>query len=730
VVVWTTLFFSALCLYPASKIQINTRALDLFNKESQLYQSTKEFEQKVGGLGSLTLVYPSKLSQQAKALITSWKKRPDVLYIQTPDDENWLFNHHWLFLPKTQLFNYKIKIEEHLRRSKNPFYVNLNNTLPIDLSYTQQYALQNKISVVRIFPKFPIADNKAGYKLWHEIKTELNNHNIKAYFSGEVYSIIHHQTKIGDQVFKASIISLAVVFLLLLLYFYRQPFLPLMALIPALISLLWATTIASIAWQQINLILVFLGVLILALSNTSLVHLLSRYGQERRRGLGPRLAVETTLLETTPLLTQCTLAYFLSMICLTFLPFPGIKQFAFITALAILFNWAVLHLIFPSFLILTQKHKSFKVYGKHTPYLKPDSRPLYKKRSFCLSILLLLLTPLLTLPPMPLDKSMQSTGFFKLTTPADSILQSYQQDFQSPLVLKTYQNVLPHEIKKALKPYIQYAYSTKQFLNLNEPSRISVLKDLQILLKQIPPIEIPFAYKQPIKNLLNVKDWNNIQIKSLPNHFKNEKWLESNQDFTILFPSKSLVTTHDYIHFHNQIDSLFPHSGKTGKPYFISTFLKETWALLPNLFLFTFAIILFFFYLELKKGFWIFAGSQAVGIATLWWILAWLDLNFTPFSILFLPLFFTLYLAPSLHVFNRFKERESLGKILIDSTPAIMMGSLSGFAVFISFAFTSHPTLLSLGFTSIAVLGISWMQALFIMPTCLDIFVARKKRTL
>jgi predicted exporter len=71
-----------------------------------------------------------------------------------------------------------------------------------------------------------------------------------------------------------------------------------------------------------------------------------------------------------------------------------------------------------------------------------------------------------------------------------------------------------------------------------------------------------------------------------------------------------------------------------------------------------------------------------------------------------------------------------LGKILIDSTPAIMMGSLSGFAVFIGFAFTSHPTLLSLGFTSIAVLGISWMQALFIMPTCLDIFVARKKRTL
>jgi predicted RND superfamily exporter protein len=152
----------------------------------------------------------------------------------------------------------------------------------------------------------------------------------------------------------ATTVSVALVCLVVLLYFRRPGALVLMVL-PALIAVALALALAQLCFGALNTATGFLGAIIVGNGINYAIVQMARYEEERRRGLGVAPALRIALLSTWRGTGLAALAAALAYGSLALTDFRGFNQFGYIGAAGMVLAWLATLLVLPPLWLLCDR---------------------------------------------------------------------------------------------------------------------------------------------------------------------------------------------------------------------------------------------------------------------------------------------------------------------------------------------------------------------------------------
>ncbi len=154
-----------------------------------------------------------------------------------------------------------------------------------------------------------------------------------------------------------SLLALLLIYLLLA-WSFRGWVVPILALAPLLMGIVWTTGVLSVLFGSLNLFTVMILLILLGLGIDFAIHLLSRYYEERARGLGPQRAVEITLSDTGVGVWTGGLTTAAAFLTLMTADTRGVFQLGVATGLGVLLTLASVFVLLPSLLVLRDRWRA------------------------------------------------------------------------------------------------------------------------------------------------------------------------------------------------------------------------------------------------------------------------------------------------------------------------------------------------------------------------------------
>ena len=761
-----SLVMSLISLFFIQKIEVKFKILDLFPENLKSVETSKTVQSKFGSFAKFSIIIqsdnPSENIAFAQRISNPIDSLSIVHFTEYETESEFLENNKILYIPLKDLKKIKELLNEEINKKKekyNPFIVNFatNDTTQNLISKIQQLERkynpnlrpyignkENSILVLNVYPNFETTHIQLATKLFDNINRIIKDtpkpEDLNIYFYGDPYENVVRK-KITTQEIQNSIwISLSIIFGLLLFFFYRQPMVPLLTIFPLAVGAIWTLGFISIAIGYVDLATIILSIIILGMGMDSVIHLLARYGEERRKSLGPEIAFENIILETGPAVTTSSFTTAISLFCLSFIPFKGFSHFGLVAGFGMLFIWLSIMLNFPAMLIILQKKSTFKVYGKkilnHHQFRRRPYKHWYK------SIPILLFTLVIMYPfgfyPQ-FEYNFNKLGFHGESQINKQLIKQTNDVYQSPAIIYARDSIEAHHILHELeilrnKPNstIQKIISKSLILPRKQKERLAIGKEIQQLLTQIDEVmlnENQLSFLKKMQQTLETAS--TVQLSDIP-HSLRRKFESKHSDegeFIFVFPREDTNEGLYARKFAYELKSIQFNSSPidlTGKGILIADFLDLTLPHLGAVLAWSLLLISILLYNEQRKlkNTLIILTPVLIGFLFLLGFLNMIGFHFNSLNIFLFPLLIGLNTDSVIHLFHRYQEEKtgSLFFVLRRTGLPIMMATFTSIIGFIGLMFSTQTGLYSIGILSLYGLVFSFLTSFVIFPVIMGFF--------
>lgn len=755
-----SLLFTILAFFAINNLKWEFKLLQLFSQETPSRIETEEFERQYGGFGMLTLVSEDQDPQVNATFLAelSDSLQNDVHFAEYQTESEFFNKNKLLYIQLSDLELIRDRIFEGIHKAKmraNPFIIPLvqdnspqsSGSLELnDLQKKYQEKLlpylgseDQKTLVLRLYPRHDITnleENQALYDKTKALVQKLKPPTTEVQYTGGILENIRNQELVSREIKNS--LELAGLFILggMLIFFYRQPLIPLIATIPIAIAMIWTLGVASLIFGKVSLISLVLGVVLIGVGTDSIIHLLARYGEERRKGLGPFIAFENIILETGPTITLSTFTTAIGFFALRLMPFEGLQEFGTLAGIALILSWVSSLVFFPAVLLLIQRSHVFKVYGRRIKnHFQFEKRP-FKPWSYFLIISVFCIVSLFAIKwPLKVNENLEYIGFTTNNLPVDKKLKELKLDLPAPAIFKTSSPQERQELAAILKEKAQAPGSLikkiQTFENVlpnNQDDKLDILEEIRELLTPQVLSELEGSTKSNAELILQSIKLEPITLEDLPLSFK-KRFQGKNQgvgEYIFVFPKHNTndgELNREFAQELRRVELKGKTIYSTGKSILIADFLDSTlpyvyeviaWSLLGILLLLAFEI-------SIKDALSvIFCVGLALGAGMA--VIQQLDLEITPLNILIFPLILGYCFDGTLHIHQRYREEAtgSIPFVMRRTGSAVLAATLTTSSGFLGFALSQHPGLSSIGYFALLGTICSLLASLVILPTLIS----------
>ncbi|MGL1901464.1 MAG: MMPL family transporter [Fibrobacterales bacterium] len=765
-----SLIVSLFALYQASHLQLNLRLLDLFPDDQPATIAAKKLQENFGGFGTLDVIVQSKSPEANHRIITSLEKKLHdttlINFVEYKTEASFFLKHRLLYisLEDLELVRDRVTTLVHdIRKTRHPFVVQLSDPTSESIDSlmqdsTLQFAdIENKyshslkerlgthdqtIQLLKIYPDFDVTDIKKSLVLYNRVKKQLSTIDtagVSIHYAGEIYSNILSEGKLISELKRSAWIPIAIILAFLLFYFYRQPMIPLLTVIPIGIGVLWTLGVFALSRKNLDMTSLLLAIVIVGLGVDSVVYLLSRYGEERRKGLGPEIAFENIILETGPAVTTSSLTTAASFFCIALIPFPAFHTIGIYGGAGIICIWLSVMLNFPCILILIQRFHVFKVYGKKIyNHIQFRRRPftLWKLPIPFLIVIFLFLGFYGFYPQFEYD--FDKLGFVNENRYAESLLKKAKEEYTEPAIFIANNDVETtqlvehlHGLKNNPNSTIRKIISYHSLLPLNQEEKLEIIDELKEILTPKIQSQLTSELITTTKKLTDYWDVPPLHQEDLPESIKR-KFMGRNQKlskFIFVFPKDQTNDGLAARRFRNEISAITLGSSTlyaTGKAILTADFLDLTLPHLGRVLFWSLLAIGLILYIDSRsiKNTLILLIPVLIGGLIFIGVLNFLGLKFNSISIIIFPLFLGLASDATIHLFFRYQEEQSgsLFFVLMRTGTTVAIAIFTSVIGFIGLLFASHGGLYSLGIMIFIAFFITLLVAFVIFPMVMGFY--------
>lgn len=745
------LFVCLALLYPISTMKWKTGISHLLPSDLPSRIVEAQVEDMFGGFGTLTVVVHSPDSLANARMVSDLARQFEqddlVNFAEYKTESDFYRKHQFLYIRLNDLIKIRDRVRQRLDQIKiqqNPFIVNLDSSVtedstdePLSLADLEEKYLNSlrpylgnadgTIRVLEIYPSMSVdnlSKSRALVRLAENLVKEHPLHKrIKVHYTGKVYERATTGGTLLREVYRIGWISAGIIILFLTLWFFRQPQIPLIAALPLGMAMIWTLGFNALFFESMNFFTLVLCLLIPGMASVHLTHFLSHYLDERRRGLGPDLALESAVLGTGPIITVVSGASAIAFFSLALLPLDGLAQLGIVGGFGVLFNWASVLLLLPTLLTILQRRQMFRVLGHRKPEIdleKSEPFPDWKRILPLLATITLILGSHGIFPSF--DYDFAKLEYQKPSNVGNALLLQSNLPAQEPAVILTRNGQESRMLAETLQRQsptdslrtIQRVVSFASLLPMDQEKKLDLLREIRAMLTPEIIQSLKGSDSINIQKILDNWDTTPLTEDDLPQSYRR-KFIGRDStlgEFTFIFPSINTEDGRECRRFARDVrsirlnDSITVHA--TGTAIVRADILDLTlpWMGRTILVAIVGIILLVLLYEQrLYRAIFVIL-PPAVGFLWLLSLMNLLDIRLNPYSAQVFPMLIGLAISGSQHLWHQYREKStgSVGAILRHVSPIVSAATLTSMVCFSGLLFSSHPGLHSMGL--VAVLGL------------------------
>ncbi len=759
-----------LALGAALKLEIRFSLLDVLPDSFKSVEILQEVESRFGGLGKLSLIVSSPDPEQNKKavqwIVEKLRSHPDINILDYKNEISFFKKNQLLYIDLPDLQRIEKRVENGLwaaKKSTNPILVDLldegqkaetekENLSFEDLeskyfsNFNPYLSTPNEHALfIHLFPKFDISDVAACNRFFAQIKNLTAGYpdikNVKLLYTGEVLSRIQNEGRLLSEVFQSGWVSFITIVVLLFIFFFRIPSGPLLFILPLTMGIIWTLALTYLFIGYLNMITLSLAIILLGLGLDAALHLLSRYGEERRKGFGAELAFETIILETGPAVSTGALTSAAAFFAITSTQFKGYSQFGLIAGMGMCCTLVAILLVFPCLLIVLESHGLVHVSGP-----KISNHKQFKRKPFIhwrLSAFLLLLLSLVFTHrglQTSFQYNLEQLGFPNQNHLADSLMQVAGEAIAPPTVVLTNSlreseqvanYVKTYKLSDTLTPTIHSVLSLPGLLPRHQTEKLKIITKLKRLLTPKVIQGSSGSVKINLEKLLAALDVSALTVADLPESFKKKfTGRDKRQDnFVFIFPAVDLKNGLNCMAFAHDTRRIQLDSNQiyytSGKAVIYSELLK---LMIPDtvhailLALLTVAILIFL-HTQTIRGTAVLLFPIILGLVWSAGIFKIFNLKISYFNLIIFPAMIGIGIDNGLHLYHRYLEEGtgSLYFVMRRTGSLILIGSITSMAGFFGMLLSPHRGLLGMGLAAVIGISLTLLATFLFVPFFLGV---------
>jgi predicted exporter len=777
--------------------EVRASAIDLLPGEWESVRAWKDFGRKFGSAGHLAVVLrsddPARNAAAVEALARALRRNPRINFLEYRTEAGFYRRHKLLYVSLDDLREIERRVGSGYwltRPPRNPLLTDLlapgerepggvRGATPSgfeDLEAKYFGRLKDLIGspdstvlAVRIYPAFDVTDVHACRAFLAEVQDAAANAidsaagppgpgRPEALYTGDVVRTIENEGKLFSRVLGTTRLALALSGLLLLLNFVRFAAGAVLALVPAVMATVWTAALTRLWLGPLGVVTAPLSLMLIGLGLSGAVHLLARYSEERRKGLGAETAFETITLETGPALAAGLLTLALAFLAFQATGFRALADFGLVAGIGMVCTVVAVLAVFPSLLRLVEPTGLLNPGGsrlRNAP-ASDASRPPFRRARLFLAVALLLTAALLRHGPQwRFLNDFDALGFRKdASARADDLLRAADEDLSTPAVFLAPDAGTALRIAETLRrrqdsdsnSAIGDVTTLKDLLPARQEEKLEVIARLR---GTLTPDVIRRA-REPLRTSLAAlaQDWPDrpLTLDDLPEtyrlKFTGRKFAgaaegsgrETGGVFTYAFPARDADAEADLLRFAREARSVTLEDGTTwhagGWPVVYGDLVARVIPDANKAMYFGLLVIL----LVLRLAVGSLRGALVLFLpvlATLLWTLGsikWLGIKINLYSMAAFPVALAYATLHALVFHHRYEEegRGSLPLVIRRTGRTALVATLIAAAAFVPMIFSGHYGLYTLGVTALIGLACSLVAVVLLLGGVLGIWEARK----
>ncbi len=773
---------AAYSIYATQKLTLDADLTALLPDSFKSVQDLERVKERFGGIGYIVLTAtgakPEQLRKFAADISILTTPLEVVSFVDYKRPTEFFKNRGLYFLEPEDLSIINKRIKKRYRwekQQRNPMYIDLEESAPPSIDFSD---LQNKYneegnsdwmaaqradeayyfnedkSLIAVFikPNMTSSDLDFSKKAIADVQQIIGSMDLTQYsqtmkveMTGRYKKRIDLQQQMQKDLGTASVVSLLLVLAYLFFHFRRAEAIFLI-LVPLLFGLLFTFAFAAIVFSQLNILTAFIGVILLGLGIDHGIHLLSRYQDERKKGLDESQVITNTFAKTGKAVAVAALTTLVIFAGLGFSEFRAFREFGVIAGAGMIFIMLSYLLCLPPLLKLTARFT-----WKPSPHVKVEKSfsrlsSLHNKwatRIVLIGIIIVILATL-NITNLRFNYNFESLG--------NSNLRSFQLDrqvndllgySQTPMIALTNdkkeeafvtETLRNNQIELKEKSGIDFLLSTSDLVPIEQAQKELIIKKIGKIVNKVKPSWLETADLENLEELKKMVAASPFTYADLPIEIRRllgDQMItsEAQQEGVImLFPSISLSDGQRIIELAEELRSLQQSQGDrvpvAGESMVLADILNLVFAEYPQVLTLSALFILIVIWLFMRKIVFalmclvpaIFTICLTLGAMTVLGI----ELNYL--NMLIIPILLGICVDSGVHMVSRAMEGDQL-EMIINETGLAIFGSLltSGLGIG-ALLLTDHAGLNSLAHVAILGLSINLIVSVLFLPSLLALW--------
>ena len=382
-----SILLTAFCSIFAYKLgrKLETDIVALIPENYQSVKTLEEIKQRVGGVGSLTVLVQSpdfeantRFVEDLAHELRGEEYAQYINFVDYKNDVEFYRKNALLFMETDDLDDILTRIDDYIIQEKlklSPLYIALDEdeaTLDfsdIEAKYRSSgnghdaYYVNPDRTILALEAKAAGTVSNIGFatEMKQVIQAAIDKLNPRHYhaemlieYGGPFKNKIDEYDTILRDVRSTAIVAVLGIVALLTLYF-RQPWAAFFVAVPLVMGLVWAFAITYWAIGNLNTMTAFLFVILFGLGIDFGIHMFARYLERRVAHGDVQSSIETMLTQTGQAIVTAALTTSIAFFSLTLTDFRGFSEFGFIVGVGILMSLVSMTTVLPAVLVLADK---------------------------------------------------------------------------------------------------------------------------------------------------------------------------------------------------------------------------------------------------------------------------------------------------------------------------------------------------------------------------------------
>jgi predicted RND superfamily exporter protein len=735
-VIAAAILLSLLSIYAVSSLRWELSLSDLLPNDHPAVEAQNQVRKKFGGWQTLILLSKSADSAANADFISELAKTLQqsslVNLAEYGTEADFYREHRFLYINLSDLETINERIEKFTAEQKkklNPFIVELfeEDEQPeehFSLEDLEQKYLKrlkdfrgNEDGTIRVLEIYPsnnnlsLPDMRELHRFTRARADSLSlGKNIEILYGGTIYDFISSNRTILSEFKIAAWITAGILLALFIVIGFRIPAMPLIIVLCLGMTRLWTFAVISLLFGRINIFTLLIALIIPAIGCRNVTYLLSRYTEEIQKGLGVKLALESTMLGIGQPFAVSAFLSSSMFFCLTLIPLQGIRELGIAGGLGILFDWLAVNTVLPAILIVLQKKRNFMLLAKIT-FKRSDFSPSPFKagKKYIAIALLFTAVPVFNGIVPKMEYHFSKLEFQKASEPVSEILKSINEYNTEPVIV-IFPNAKYAEAVSDNYPRINWV-TLASLLPREQDKKFRILNEIRSNLT--PEILKSLRGSDSLNVSKIIENWNvkPVRTSDLPENYQL-KFLGKDGsigEFGFIFPSFDTDDGRECRRFARSLNEISVlDSGQlkaTGEPVIRAALLDSSLPWLNRCTMIGCIAIVFWLLIfqEKRNRIFLIMASPAFGFLWFFGFLCLLDIRLTFYNIWAILFLIGISIDGSLFLWQRYWEEGagSLSFVYRKTGLTVAVSYLMPIVAFSSLSFSSHPGLQNLGIVTV-----------------------------